>query len=45
MSFTRTVWLPRSVDPNSVTAKLQNGVLSVALGKAGEPSGRVVKIE
>ncbi|XP_006462667.1 hypothetical protein AGABI2DRAFT_224184 [Agaricus bisporus var. bisporus H97] len=45
MSFTRTVWLPRSVDPNNVTAKLQNGVLSVTLNKAAEQSGRVVEIK
>ncbi|EKM79371.1 hypothetical protein AGABI1DRAFT_120776 [Agaricus bisporus var. burnettii JB137-S8] len=45
MSFTRTVWLPRSVDPNNVTAKLQNGVLSVTLNKAAEQTGRVVEIK
>lgn len=44
-SFSRTVWLPRAVDPNSVTAKLQNGVLSVTLNKAADETSKVVNIE
>ncbi|EFI27181.1 hypothetical protein CC1G_15006 [Coprinopsis cinerea okayama7 len=35
-SFTRTVWLPQPVDPKSVSAKLENGVLTVILQKAKE---------
>lgn len=44
-SFTRTVWLPRPVDPNNVAAKLQNGVLSVTLSQIPDESGKVVDIE
>ncbi|KAF9454788.1 HSP20-like chaperone [Macrolepiota fuliginosa MF-IS2] len=44
-SFTRTVWLPRPVDPNNVTAKLQNGVLNVTLNKAVDETSKVVNIE
>lgn len=44
-SFTRTVWLPRPVDPNNVSAKLQNGVLSVTLNQVPDESGKVVNIE
>ncbi|ETW81571.1 hypothetical protein HETIRDRAFT_409448 [Heterobasidion irregulare TC 32-1] len=35
-SFTRTVWLPRPVDPNKVSAKLTDGILTVRIPKAEE---------
>ncbi|KAF5360878.1 hypothetical protein D9756_004800 [Leucocoprinus leucothites] len=44
-SFTRTVWLPRPVDPNSIAAKLQNGVLSISLDKAVDDQSKVITVE
>lgn len=44
-SFTRTVWLPRRVDPGNVVAKLQNGLLSITLNQVPDESGKVVNIE
>lgn len=35
-SFTRTVWLPRPVDANKVSAKLTDGILTVRIPKAEE---------
>jgi len=35
-SFTRTVWLPREVDQSKVTAKLEDGILTLRLPKASD---------
>lgn len=44
-SFTRTVWLPRPVDPSSIVAKLQNGVLSISLQKGVHEKSKVINVE
>jgi hypothetical protein len=44
-TFTRTVWLPRPVDANSVVAKLQDGILSLNLPKAEDKGSLKVRIE
>lgn len=43
--FTRTVWLPRPVDTNSVVAKLEDGVLKLTVTKADDKGSVVVPIE
>ena len=43
--FTRTVWLPRRVDPNNVSAKLEHGVLTVTIPKAQDPGSVEVQIQ
>lgn len=44
MSFSRTVWLPRPVDAESVAAKLEHGVLRVELKKAADRESFKVSI-
>lgn len=44
-TFTRTVWLPRRVDSNNVTAKLNDGVLTVTVPKAEDPESVQVEIQ
>ena len=43
--FTRTVWLPRQVDPTGVTAKLNDGVLTVTIPKAADPGSVEVTVQ
>ncbi|KAI0304421.1 HSP20-like chaperone [Multifurca ochricompacta] len=43
--FTRTIWLPRPADANSVTAKLADGILTVKIPKAEENDAVKVNIE
>lgn len=44
-SFTRTVMLPREIDPNRVSAKLENGLLTVKLQPAENVGGKRIAIE
>jgi HSP20 family molecular chaperone IbpA len=44
-SFSRTVWLPRVVDENNVSAKLADGVLTVTIPKANDKASAKVAIE
>jgi HSP20 family molecular chaperone IbpA len=44
VSFTRTVWLPRPVDSSNVSAKLENGVLSIVVNKAEDKASTVVPV-
>lgn len=43
--FTRTVWLPRSVDTQDVSAKLENGVLTILARKAEDKAITTVPIQ
>jgi HSP20 family protein len=42
--FERSFTLPRSVDPDSIKAEFENGVLSIHLPKRAEAKGRRVSI-
>jgi len=44
-SFTRTVWLPRPVDAQNVSAKLDHGILTVTVPKAQDPASVQVPVE
>lgn len=44
-TFTRTVWLPRPVDGESVSAKLLDGVLTLTIPKADDKGSVKVDIE
>ncbi|CAA7261400.1 unnamed protein product [Cyclocybe aegerita] len=44
-SFARTVWLPRPIDASNVSAKLNDGVLSITINKAVEKLGTTIPIE
>ncbi|GJE97192.1 HSP20-like chaperone [Phanerochaete sordida] len=44
-TFTRTVWLPRRVDANHVSAKLNDGVLTVTIPKAEDPGSVQVEVQ
>ncbi|KAF9565661.1 HSP20-like chaperone, partial [Agrocybe pediades] len=44
MSFSRTVWLPRSVDSEGVSAKMQDGVLRISIKKAKDAAGTVIPV-
>jgi len=44
-SFTRTVWLPREVDQSKVTAKLEDGILTLRLPKADDKGNFKINIE
>jgi HSP20 family molecular chaperone IbpA len=43
--FTRTVWLPRSVDTQNISAKLENGVLTILARKAEDKAMTTVPIQ
>jgi HSP20 family protein len=44
-AFARTVTLPESVDPNSVQARYQDGILRVRMSKAQEAKPKKVKLK
>ncbi|KAL5482727.1 hypothetical protein ACEPAI_9321 [Sanghuangporus weigelae] len=44
-SFSRTIWLPKRVDPSSVSAKLEDGILRVRVPKAEDQESVKVNIE
>lgn len=44
-TFTRTVYLPRPVDPKSVSAKLADGILTLSIPKAEEVGSVKVNID
>lgn len=44
LSFSRTVWLPRPVDPKNVTASMKDGVLTISVDKAEEKGSTLVSI-
>ncbi|KAK7469221.1 hypothetical protein VKT23_003710 [Stygiomarasmius scandens] len=44
-TFTRTVWLPRPVDASGVSAKLNDGVLTVTVPKAEDKGSVVVPVD
>ena len=44
-SFMRTVWLPRAINPELVSAKLADGVLTLKIPKAEEPGSVKVDVE
>lgn len=43
-SFTRSFTLPRTVDPNDITASFENGILHVRMPKVAEAKGRKIEI-
>jgi len=44
-TFTRTVWLPRQVDSNNVSAQLSDGILTVTIAKADDPASVSVPVQ
>ncbi|PSR74817.1 hypothetical protein PHLCEN_2v9531 [Hermanssonia centrifuga] len=44
-SFSRTVWLPRRVDSSNVSAKLDDGVLTLTLPKAEDPESINIQVQ
>lgn len=44
-SFSRTVWLPRVVDGSNVTAKLNDGVLTLTIPKADDKASTKITVE
>ncbi|KAI0699111.1 HSP20-like chaperone [Cytidiella melzeri] len=44
-SFTRTVWLPRRVDSANVSAKLNDGILTLTIPKAEDPGSVEVTVQ
>ncbi|KAH8104553.1 HSP20-like chaperone [Cristinia sonorae] len=44
-TFTRTVWLPRQVDSNNVSAKLDDGILTVTIAKAEDPASVSIPVQ
>lgn len=44
-AFSRTVWLPRPVDGTNVSAKLNEGVLTLTLNKMADKASVVVPIQ
>jgi HSP20 family molecular chaperone IbpA len=43
--FTRTVWLPRPADAKNVTAKLEDGILTVRVPKAEQNDAVKINVE
>ncbi|NNF13808.1 MAG: Hsp20/alpha crystallin family protein [Gemmatimonadetes bacterium] len=43
-SFGRSFTLPRTVDPNGITASFEKGILSVRMPKVAEAKGRKIEI-
>ncbi|KAF7299034.1 SHSP domain-containing protein [Mycena indigotica] len=43
-TFSRTLTLPRPIDPNTVVAKLEDGVLQITLSKAEDQASVVVPV-
>lgn len=44
-SFSRSFTLPRSVDPDRISARFENGVLTVTMPKAPESRGKRIEVE
>lgn len=44
-TFTRTVWLPRPIDSSGVSAKLEDGVLTLTVPKAVEQGSTRINVE
>jgi HSP20 family protein len=44
-SFSRTINLPRSVEPDSVAAIAKNGILNITISKSLESQPKIIKIE
>ncbi|KAI0078272.1 HSP20-like chaperone [Panus rudis PR-1116 ss-1] len=44
-TFTRTVWLPRPVNATNVSAKLNDGVLTVTVPKAEDPATVTIPVD
>ncbi len=44
-TFTRTVWLPRPVDSEKVTAKLSHGILTIKIPRAEDKASVKVLVE
>ncbi|KAG8693459.1 hypothetical protein FRC09_010492 [Ceratobasidium sp. 395] len=43
-SFSRSFWLPQSVDSSKATAELEDGILTLRIPKREEPRGRRIPI-
>ncbi|KIK03353.1 hypothetical protein K443DRAFT_5449 [Laccaria amethystina LaAM-08-1] len=43
--FSRTIWLPRPVDTQNVSAKLDHGVLTVTVNKSQDKESVVIPVE
>lgn len=43
--FTRTVWLPRPADAKNVTAKLEDGILTLRIPKAEQNDAVKIDVE
>ena len=44
-SFSRTIDLPAEIDPDRITAKVHNGVMTVTLGKVEQPQGKPIRVD
>jgi HSP20 family protein len=44
-AFTRSLQLPDDVDPNSINAKVENGLLTLELGRHPEAQPRKIEIQ
>lgn len=44
-TFTRTVFLPRPVDPKNVSAKLADGILTLSIPKAEEVGSVKINVD
>jgi HSP20 family protein len=44
-TFTRTLWLPQEVDQSKVTAKLEDGILTLRLPKAEDKGSFKINVE
>ncbi len=45
VQFTRTVWLPRPVNTENVSARLENGILTILAQKAEDKASTTIPIE
>lgn len=44
-SFRRTVLLPKDVDVDTITARVENGVLEVSINQSEESAGKIIPID
>lgn len=44
-TFTRSIWLPRTVDGSNVTARLEDGILTIRIPKANDQKSFKIDVE
>ena len=44
-SFRRTVLLPKDVDVDTITARVENGVLEISVNQSEETAGKIIPID